>query len=358
MNSVETATASRFAPLGRTQAIMIICVLLLAIAIGFIPPQSQGTSAPKPVAEPQIADADLLLYRSINARVAAGQPYYPVAAEELRRGNYPLKPFVTFRLPTLAHIMSLIGPVASVGLLWALMVATLLAWWRRLDGAFDDPGRRITGVMLIGAGSAIAVQTQYVVMHELWAGLLMALALALRQPQRWWWPVIAAAAALMIRELALPFVLLMAAFALVEKRWKELAAWAVLVLVFGIVMSLHAQEVAAVVRESDPASPGWLTIGGWQGFLRSMRMTSAIRVLPEWIGNVSVILAIFGWMSWRSATGLFGALLLGGYAIIFMVLGRADNFYWGLLVAPLLLLGLAFLPRAFVDLRAATTRAT
>ena len=291
-----------------------------------------------------------------DARVADGEPYYAVAAEELRRGNYPLKPFVTFRLPTLAYLMAAIGAIAAAGLLWVLMAATLLAWWRRLDGAFDDPGRRITGVMLIGAGSAVALQTQYVVMHELWAGLLMAMALALSTPQRWWWAFLAAAAALMIRELALPFVLLMAAFALFEKRWKELAAWAILLALFAATMWFHAANVAAVVRESDPASPGWLTIGGWQGFLRSMRMTSAIRVLPEWTGNISVILAIFGWISWRFATGRFGALLLLGYGIIFMVLGRADNFYWGLLVAPLLLLGLAFLPRAFIDLRAALAR--
>lgn len=323
----------------------------MAIGISFIPPQSYGTSSPKPVAIPQIADADLLLYRSINAKVTIGERYYPVAAKELRLGNYPLKPFVTFRLPTLAYVMAAIGPIAAIGLLWVLMAATLLAWWRRLDGAFDDPGRRITGVMLVAAGAAIALQPKYAVMHELSAQLLMALALALRQPKRWWWAVIAATAALMIRELTLPFVLLMAAFAMFEKRWKELATWAVLVAAFGFVMSLHAAEVAAVVRESDPASPGWLSIGGWQAFLRSMRMTSAIRVLPEWIGNIGVILAIFGWISWRSATGLFGALLLVGYGIIFMILGRADNFYWGLLVAPLLLLGLAFLPCAFADLR-------
>ena len=344
---------SRFAPLGRTQAITLICALLMTIGVGFIPPQSTGTSAPKLVTAPQIANADLLLYRSINARVAAGEAYYNVAAEELRQGNYPLKPFVTFRLPTLAHIIGTIGPVASVGLLWTLVAVTLLAWWRRLDGAFDDPGRRITGVMLVAAGAAIAFQPKYAVMHELWAGLLLTLALAVRQPRRWWWAVIAASAALMIRELALPFVLLMAAFATFEKRWRELAAWAILVAVFVVIMLFHAENISTVVRQSDPASPGWFSIGGWQAFLRSMRMTSAIRVLPEWIGNIGVVLSIFGWISWRSATGLFGALLLVGYAVIFMILGRAENFYWGLLIAPLLLLGLAFLPRAFIDLRTA-----
>ena len=349
---------SRFSALSRAQAIIAICVLLMIIGAGFIKQASQGTPGSPVSAKPQIADADLLLYRTVNARVAQGENYYQVSAEELRLGNYPLKPFVTFRLPTLAYILASLGPVASIGLLWALTVIMLSAWWRLLDNAFDDPGRRITGIMLIGTGSAIVVQTQYVVMHELWAGLLIALAAALRQLHRWWWALTFAAAALIIRELALPFVLLLATFALFEKRVKEWAAYTALVCVFGIVIWVHAEQVAAVVRASDPASPGWLSIGGWQGFLRAMRLTSAIRVLPEWIGNITIILAFFGWISWRTTTGLFCTLLLAGYGIIFMVLGRPDNFYWGLIVAPLLLLGLAFLPRAVDDLRGAIMRSS
>lgn len=351
----EINTQSRFAGLDRRWAMLVIAVLVLAIAACFIPAKqaapvvSAHTAAP---AKPKVANEDLLLYQKINARVGAGEEYYAVASDELRKGNYPLKPFVTFRQPTLAHIMGTLGPSLSFALLCLLTAATLFAWWRRLDGAFDDPGRRITGVMLVGAGAALVAQPQYAVMHELWAGLLMALALALRKQVHWGWVLAVAAIALFVRELALPFVLLFAAAALFEKNWRELAGWSALLITFAFLFYLHATHVAAAVRPEDPSSPGWLSIGGWHGFLQTMRLTSAIRVLPDALGNMLVILSIFGWLSWRTSTGLVGSLFLLGYGLIFMVLGRPDNFYWGLLVAPVLLLGLAFLPRAFGDLRA------
>ena len=53
---------------------------------------------------PSQANADLDLYENIINHVAAGENYYDAAARELRLGNYPLKPFVAFRLPTLAVV--------------------------------------------------------------------------------------------------------------------------------------------------------------------------------------------------------------------------------------------------------------
>ena len=73
-------------------------------------------------------------------------------------------------------------------------------------------------------------------------------------------------------------------------------------------------------------------------------------------GLVPVLSREASWLgSWKMALdwGTSSITLLGPVAfLIFMVLGRPDNFYWGLMVAPTLLLGLAFLPRAFADLRA------
>ena len=46
-------------------------------------------------------------------------------------------------------------------------------------------------------------------------------------------------------------------------------------------------------------------------------------------------------------------VLLAAYAAVLSVFGRLDTFYWGLLVAPLLLVGLAFVPDGIRDLAAA-----
>jgi len=59
-----------------------------------------------------------------------------------------------------------------------------------------------------------------------------------------------------------------------------------------------------------------------------------------------VLLAVVGWSGWRSAAGAFGTLLYLGYGVAFMVAGRPDNFYWGMMVAPALMIGLALAPMA------------
>jgi hypothetical protein len=235
-----------------------------------------------------------------------------------------------------------------------LVLATLLAWRHRLRNQFADPGRRTIALGLLLAGMMAAFWREFVVLHELWAGILLALAFALHRPNKWLPSVALAACALMIRELSLPFVLLMGAFAVHDRRWREVASVAVVVVAFALVMILHAQHVAAVVTAADPASPGWTSFNGWAGFIRAMQMPSALRAFPDWVGSITVILCLFGWLSWRSRAGLFGVFLFAGYGLAFMALGRPNNFYWGFMVVPTFLIGLAFLPQAFADLHAAT----
>jgi hypothetical protein len=206
--------------------------------------------------------------------------------------------------------------------------------------------------MLAAAGVAVALTGKYVLLHEVWAGTLVALSLALHRSDRWGWSVVVAAVALAIRELSLPYILLMAAFALYRRSWREVGAWTGLVLLFAAGMAWHASEVARVTLSSDPASPGWTELGGWEGVLRTFHLAGPLRWLPMEVGAVAIVLALFGWASWRSQTGLAATLLYLGYGLAFMLFGRANNFYWGLMVTPAFLLGIAFLPRALSDLAA------
>ena len=154
------------------------------------------------------------------------------------------------------------------------------------------------------------------------------------------------------------FVLLMAAFALFERRWRELAAWSALVVAFAAAMVLHMQEVAAVVTAADPLSPAWVQFGGLQAALNFAHHTSGLRLAPAPLGFPLVPLCLLGWAGWQSRTGLFGSLLLAGYGLLFALTGRPNNVYWGLIVTPLLAMGLAFLPRALRDLWRAARRAS
>ncbi len=355
MAQITPALPSRFASLSRVQAWLVIGAILIAVmasAASLAPPPSLPQTARAPHSAPVRRDEDLALYQSISTRVQSGAPYYPATADALRHGGYPLRPFMTFRFPTLARASAMFGPTAMQIALWCLVLATTIIWYRRLDGAFDDRGRRISGALLIASGMTVAMRPDYVMMHEAWAGALLTLSLGLHRPGRWWPSVVAATAAVMIRELALPFLLLMAAFALATRRWPEAAGWAAAIALFGMALFLHAEQVAAVTRAADPASPGWMAVGGWPAFVRAMAGTSALRVFPTVVAAVIVPLSLVGWLAWPSRTGLFGLLLLGGYALVFMVFGRPENFYWGLVVSPLLLFGLVHLPRATADLNA------
>lgn len=349
-------TASRWAGLGRARALFVALILLVALLAGIWGASSMRRQEPAPSASahtvsPPKANADLALYDSIIGRVAAGEDYYTAAADELRRGDYPLKPFVAFRLPTLAVTAASLGRPVMLGLQYALFIAMIWAWWVRLDGQFADSGRRISATMLAAAGLAVAFSGQYLYLHEVWAGALIALSLALHRPGRAGWSIAAAALALAIRELALPYLLLMGAFALYRRDWREAVAWIAVVILFILAVALHANEVAKVVQASDPASPGWTAFGGWAGFLRTYYLAGPLRWLPAELAAPLIILTLFGWASWKSETGLAATLLYAGYALGFMLFGRANNFYWGLMVAPAFLIGLAFVPRAFSDLR-------
>jgi hypothetical protein len=357
----DSATASRWASLDRAPALGLILLLTAVLAAGtWGATAASGRLVPAEASNqamaPKRANGDLILYEAIVQRVADAEDYYAATADELRRGNYPLKPFIAFRLPTLAVAAAWAGRPGLLILQWCLFAAMLAAWWARLEGQFAQNGRRVSAVMLAAAGVAVAVTGRYLYLHEVWAGALIALSLALHRPGRWGWSVVAAALALAIRELALPYVLLMAALALWRRDWREFGAWAGVTLLFSIAMWFHQTAVTGVVVPSDPPSPGWAALGGWAGMLRTFFLAGPLRWLPAAAAAPIIILSLFGWASWRSPTGLAAALMYSGYGLAFMLFGRANNFYWGLIVAPVFLVGLAFLPRAFSDLATAARR--
>jgi hypothetical protein len=349
-NMAQIGPVSNFQGLGRWPAFLIafFTLAMIVCSIGYqMPPAPPRLSTVAAAADP---NPDLTLYHKIIGRISAGEAYYPAAAKELRAGNYPLRPFIAFRLPTLAVVSAAFGEKLMIGLNWLLICSIIAAWWVRLGGAFQKRGRRLSGTLLVISGLALMARPGLIVVHEVWAGLFIALALAIYRPYRWWPSVLAALIAVMIRETALPFILLMGAFAVWNRSWREVLAWSAIVTLFAIVLGLHAEQVAAVTLITDAKSPGWTSFGGWPFFVLAIRLTTALRGLPVWMAASLIPLAMLGWASWRSRTGLGGFLLFSGYALILMTLGRPDNFYWGLMVAPTFLLGLAFLPNALSDL--------
>ena len=369
---------SRFAGSSRNWAVAILtltAVLMAASALWPMTPpdlptvevvvaastsvQLGATAAPETTVD---ENPDLTLYRTVIARVAAGESYYPAIADLHRNGLFPLRPFIVFRMPTLAVVSATLGMPVMRGVLMALLLAVTVAWWVRLDGAFASPPRRIIALVLLVFGLIFNAHPEVMVVHEVWAGLLLALSWAVHRSDghmvRWLPSVLLALMAVLVRETALPFVLLMGAFAAWSRRWLEVAAWGAVVAIFAVALGLHANHIAVVTTLADPTSSGWNSYGGWPFFVFAMRRMTQLLLLPTWLGAAVVPLILLGWASWRSSTGLFGIMLFGGYGLVLMVLGRPENFYWALMIAPTFLLGLAFLPEALTDLAAATRQPT
>ncbi len=342
---------SRFAglsPRNAGAALAALAALLLATLLVFstpAPPAASGDAANR--ADDQ---ADVMLYETIVENVRHGGQYYAVAADAMRSGNYPLKPFVTFRLPTLARVQASVPQGVVVLLLYVLAAAVALAWYVRLAPAFARTPPRIVAMALLAGGLMAFVQRDLIAFHEIWAGLFVALSLAVYHPAAWLPSVAFGLAAALIRETAGLYLALMAVLALLGGQRREATGWLVAGAVLALALAAHAHAVAAVVRPLDPSSPGWSGQLGFGFFVRTMTVSTALALAPLWLAAPLVGLALFGWAAWRDPLGLRVALLLAAYAVVLSLFGRLDTFYWGLLVAPLLLVGLAFVPDGVRDL--------
>ena len=352
----------RFAHWSAWPARILLAVTLVLLGLAALTPLTasmDGTpsevatfsvTAPQAETEEPERDEDLAFYDRVIERIEGGENYYDFIVEEQRARDYPVRPGVAVRLPTLAYVHAWLGEAGMVVLAFLLMGATIWAWWKRLG---EEPGgeklRRI-GAALMFMGASLGLNRYYFVLHELWAGMLVALAFGLHRPGRWGWALAVAAVALALREHVLPFVLLMGALAAWRRDWKEAAAWGGLVLAFLAIMAWHLSLVSPQVLPSDPESPDWLVLRGLSGWLGNIVLSSNLRFLPHEIAGPVVILMLLGWAGWKSPAGTTGTLLYAGYALAFMLAGRANNFYWGAVVAPAMFVGLAFLPMALRSL--------
>lgn len=338
---------SRFAELAQWQASVLLVIVVAVIGFGVV----TASDSEQRGARTEVSESDTALYEAVAARVASGENYYSVAAEEQRARDYPLRPFVTVREPTLAYLTALVGGSGNVrGWLGGLaFVAAASMAWRLESVAYGRPTWWSSAAIFALALGTLVGRAQAAT-HEVWAGLLIACSLALWTNRRWWPSVIMGLGAVLMRELALPYLLVMAYFAWREGRRREMQAWAVAVAVFAAAFTAHAVLVQSELMASDPQSQGWLRFGGWPFVLDLVRSTSFFTLMPLWATAVAVPLALLGWFSRRSPTVDRLVVLIAGYLLTFMIVGRPENVHWGFLFVVILLPGLAFAPSSMWQL--------
>lgn len=237
-------------------------------------------------------------------------------------------------------------------LLLGLLVVTILLFMHQLRSQALPLERVGAGILLLFGGAA-AITPEAGLIHELLAGLLLTLALALYQPARWWPALIAAGLALAVRELAAPFVLLWLAFAVFQKRWAEAAGVAALLALFAIGLYLHYLGVEAQRLPGDAASQGWDAMAGIGLPLMALSKLTALLILPLWLAAPLAVLPLLGWLGLGGRLGLFAAIWFAGFFTAMALFARPENFYWVQLTLPAYLAGFAFVPRSLADLASA-----
>jgi hypothetical protein len=333
------ATWSRW-PAGLVLAMMAGLVLYAALLPQVIPASS-----------PIRGYNDTTLYEAIADRVAAGQGYYAAASAEHRANGYPTAPPQVFREPALTWLLAVLRvDLLRRATLVALALVVVLAMRAALEREGVATMPRLIAMAALSTGVAIAGVNRIYFLHEAWAAMFIALSLALYRPGRWVLPVIFGVVACLFREIALPYLLAMAAFALWERRWRELAGWAAGAAVFIGLYAVHLAHAQALFRPGDPISSGWIALGGPRFVLETAHRSIALNLVPPVVVAFAVGLGLVGLVGARNAIAARCALIVGGYMAAFLVVGRPDNGYWGLLYAPLLPLGWVVGPFAVRDL--------
>ena len=313
----------------------ILAALLLAL-LGLL------TGPGRERAAPASGPTDIGLYDYAAHAAAHPSTYYARVIAEQRREGYELKPFVAVRPPALSFLLAALRTEAlRRAAVVALALASLAAWWIRLGREGVGPLPRAFDLIALATGALAAVAPQAPYLHEVWAGLLISASLASRRADAFRLSVALGLAAALIRELAAPYLAVMLVLALLGRRPREAAAWALTLALFAAALGLHAHMVDSLIIPSDHYGAGWVKLSGWPFVLHAAQWNAVLAVGPAWLTVLAVPVALAGAASWTSPLGRRLAAVLVAYVLAFAVVGRPENFYWGLLFVPLLPLGFA-----------------
>lgn len=339
----------------------LAAITLALIVLGLLWPVPQAAEVRDPsasgsivtVGTDRITDSDVVLYRRILARTMAGQPYHGAAVAEQRANDYPVRPFVTVRLPTLNLLAAGLGEAGLRATMLLLFAGTLAAWRHRLAQEGFAARDRAWVLAAVGIGTVTLLRPDMLLWHEAWAAMLVALSLAVWTPGQPWPAALAACLAVSIRETALLYPAVMGAFALRDSRRVDALAWLLVGFVAALLLVLHAVAVAQFVSPADPVSPEWMGLGGWPMVLSFLHQSGPFRELPSVLSAVLVPVSLVGLVTWQSPVGRRVAAVVLAYCAMFSCMVRPNNFYWALLIAPLVPIGWAL---AAMQLRAQPTQ--
>jgi len=279
---------------------------------------------------------DIRCYHAIIDRIHSGEGYYQAAQKELS-ARYPLESVFNYRLPLLgwgigklpdkriAQIVAIILSLFAVGL-WINIAINNLKFWKVASG----------GLLLLGA-SIYSILPDIYVMHELWAGTLISISL-LSYGKGWRGLSFATGIlSLFIRELAFPYIAVMFALSLRERKYWEASIWASGITAFFIILFIHSNQVREYFTHDEiHGIQQWITFSGWKFVLATSNVHPYLITMPSWVTSIYVPLSLLGFLGWRGPMGIRLSLTVCIYVLIFLFVGQKFNAYWGLLFINLL----------------------
>ena len=325
----------------------LLAVSLVCVAITLSPWKSTR------VGKKGEREGDVALYQAEVDRVRAGQGYYEAAAAELTRRGYPTRSVFNWRTPLPMWMLGkLAHPALGKGLLGLLALAVMVLGFEALAREQGHGlGRPVACALLLTGPFILCVLGNLFVMPMLWAGVLIALSLCAYGLNKPGWGVAMGLLAAFFRDLAIAYCALAAVLAWRERRPKELAAWIVGVVAWGLFFGYHCWRVGPLISADARAHPeGWIQLGGLPFVISTVQVTAYLLLLPQWITALYFVAAMLGFAGWHTPWGQRVGLTACLFLVAFAVVGQEFNQYWGSLFAPLLCFGVVRFPASIRDL--------
>ena len=133
--------------------------------------------------------------------------------------------------------------------------------------------------------------------------------------------------------------------------------WGLGILAFALGLLVHAGHVAEMIQPEALRGPGWLAFGGWPFLLKVNQWNLITLILGGALSAIWVPFALLGAAARMDPLGRRLMLIVWGYSLAFLFVGRSNNGYWGFIYGPIVAISLVFAPMALRDLwRAAGPR--
>lgn len=359
-------------PLQARFALAVLAVLaLLGLALGW----NKG-QLPRPRAAADIhakTAPDLQLYREIIAEVRSGGDYYEVARRKLPEFGFPIGSPLNWRLPTYAWAFSLLPSKCWIQALLLVLAIGGLCLAFVAQCARSSVGHAALTTFLLFGVIRWTIDGEAYLAQEVWASALILISLSAHAiggresgvrgrelgvgGREVGWRCLAVAAgiaALLFRELALPYCAVACLVAAANRRWTEAAAWAGGIALFFSFFAWHVGQVRAQLAGVDVAAGAgfaqWLRFGGLGFVLLTTRMNSLLFAAPAGLLWLYLLASLVGLARRSDDTSRLACLAALAYVLAFAVVGRPENFYWGLMAAPLLPWGVIHAPQALAEL--------